>query len=397
MTFDDIINKKKKEWNCSDLMNTANITHGEKLPFSSPLMNWCTYGGIPRDKITEFFGEFSGGKTTTAVDICKNAIEIFKQEYMEHIELLSSRITSGDKSARSELEDFECVGPKKVTYIDLEHTFDLDWSEKLGIAHTDIKLMQPPDVPAEDILQTIEDLICTGEIGLLVLDSIPSLVTGKELEKKYGERTVAPLAGLLTIFFRKIVPKLSRYHCTLLTINQTRDNLDNPYVANTPGGKAAKFYAGLRVQFRIGAPVDFIGNELPTKTENPAGYIINAKIVKQKTAPYDRKQGSYFLMCQSGIRPDFDYASLAIKRYGVIHKAGAWFTICDPYTGEVLETADGKPIKLNGLSKVYEYLATNTEYYERLKKFITDDINGITTDAGTEDENGSESNQTLQL
>ena len=54
MTFDDIINKKKKEWNCSDLMNTANITHGEKLPFSSPLMNWCTYGGIPRDKITEF-------------------------------------------------------------------------------------------------------------------------------------------------------------------------------------------------------------------------------------------------------------------------------------------------------------------------------------------------------
>lgn len=397
MTFDAIINKKKKEWNCNNLMDSANTTRGEKLPFSSPLMNWCTYGGIPRDKITEFFGEPNGGKTTTAVDVCKRAIDIFKQEYIDSVDQLNSRISSGDKSAYSELEELESVGPKKVLYIDLEHSFDSQWAETLGISETDISIMQPPDVPAEEILQTVEELVSTGEIGLLVLDSIPSLVTGTELEKDYGKRTVAPLAGLLTIFFRKIVPKLPRYHCTLLTINQVRDNLDNPYVVNTPGGKAAKFYAGLRIQFRIGAPVDFLGNELPTKTENPAGYIINAKIVKQKTAPYDRKQGSYFLMCQSGIRPDFDYASLAIKRYGAIHKAGAWFTICDPYTGEVLETADGKPIKLNGLSKVYDYLATNTEYYERLKKFITDDINGITTDAGTEDENGSESNQILQL
>ena len=397
MTFDAIINKKKKEWNCNNLMDSANTTRGEKLPFSSPLMNWCTYGGIPRDKITEFFGEPNGGKTTTAVDVCKRAIDIFKQEYIDSVDQLNSRISSGDKSAYSELEELESVGPKKVLYIDLEHSFDSQWAETLGISETDISIMQPPDIPAEEILQTVEELVSTGEIGLLVLDSIPSLVTGTELEKDYGKRTVAPLAGLLTIFFRKIVPKLPRYHCTLLTINQVRNNLDNPYVVNTPGGKAAKFYAGLRIQFRIGAPVDFLGNELPTKTENPAGYIINAKIVKQKTAPYDRKQGSYFLMCQSGIRPDFDYASLAIKRYGAIHKAGAWFTICDPYTGEVLETADGKPIKLNGLSKVYDYLATNTEYYERLKKFITDDINGITTDAGTEDENGSESNQILQL
>ena len=215
-----------------------------------------------------------------------------------------------------------------------------------------------------------------------MIDSIPSLIPRTELEKKIGERTVAALAGLLNVFFRKVVPLLSRYECTLLTINQTRDNLDNPYVVNTPGGKAPKFYASLRMQFRIGAPVDFLGNELPMRTENPAGYLITASLVKQKSAPWDRKQGTYYLMCQSGIRPDFDYALLAVKKYGIIQKGGAWFTVCDPYTGEVLMETDtnsgkDKPVKLNGMAKVYDYLNANPDYYSRLQKFILDDINGV--------------------
>ena len=80
-------------------------------------------------------------------------------------------------------------------------------------------------------------------------------------------------------------------------------------------------------------------------------------------------------MCQSGIREDMDYAQLAIKRYGIISKTGAWFTVSDPNTGEVLERG-GKPVKLNGLTRVYEFLQSDRDYYERLKKFILDDING---------------------
>ena len=151
--------------------------------------------------------------------------------------------------------------------------------------------------------------------------------------------------------------------------------MDNPYVVKTPGGEAPKFYACLRILFQVGQPVDFLGNELPKSAENPAGYIINSKIVKQKSAPNDRKNASYFLMCQSGIREDMDYAQLAIKRYGIISKTGAWFTVSDPNTGEVLERG-GKPVKLNGLTRVYEFLQSDRDYYERLKKFILDDING---------------------
>jgi recombination protein RecA len=247
--------------------------------------------------------------------------------------------------------------------------------------------MQPPNVIGEDLLQTVRDIVSTGEVGLVVLDSIAALTPKAVLEKKIGERTVAALAGLMTTFSMLITPLLTRYHCTLILINQIRDNLDNPYVVNTPGGKAPKFFASLRMQFRKGKFVDFLGGELPNNAENPAGCIIQATITKQKTAPNDRKMGSYYLMFDSGIRPDFDYALLAMNDYSLIRKTGGWYSFVSPKTGEVLENADGKPIKVNGMANVYSYLQTNSTYYEELKEYIMNDINGKSgeiTDDGEE-------------
>lgn len=385
-TVESILKKKSKDWDCENLMGGANKPSGSKIPFSSPLMNWATYGGIPRDKISEFYGEPGGGKTTTCVDICKNALEIFKMEYEELVDELRTKISHGDKSAAAKLADLEDVGPKKVLYIDLEHSFDNKWSKTLGIDNADW-VMQPPDITAEEVLQTTLDLIATGELGLVVLDSIPSLVPSTVLEKKIGERTVAALAGLLTTFVTKLVPMLTRYGCTFIFINQVRDNMDNPYVDNTPGGKGIKFYSSLRIRFRLGKPVDILGNELPTNAENPDGYKIQATLMKQKSAPWDRKNATYFLMSQSGIRPDFDFAQLALKE-GVIQKSGAWFTLCDPSTGAVVVDDSGKPCKLNGLARVYDYLNNNADYYGAVKKYILDKINGIESDSSPEEIGG---------
>ena len=375
VSYADIISKRKREWG-STIMDAAKRPKGKKIPFSSPLLNYSTYGGIPRNQITEFFGDPGGGKSSTSIDICKNAYRIFQSEYQSSYDKLSEKAAGGDKQAKSELADLEELGPKKILYFDLEHAFDGAWATTLGINPEEIDIIQPPDVVAEDILQTVLEIVETGEVGLIVLDSIPSLITRAELEKKLGERTVASLAGLLTVFFRKIVPLLTRYETTLLIINQTRDNLDNPYVVQTPGGKALKFYCSLRIQFKIGSPVDFLGNELPQSTENPAGYIVTAKIVKQKSAPWDRKNGSYYLMAHSGIRLDIDFAQLAVKKYNIISKAGAWLTCTDPYTGSVLEDENGRPVKLNGMAKVLEYLQTNEEYFNQIKQYIIDDIEG---------------------
>lgn len=382
-TYLEILKKKQKEWNCSDLMESAKAERGSKIPFSSPLLNYCTYGGIPRNQITEFFGDPGGGKTSTSIDICKNAYEIFQKEYEDRVDKLQKKANS-DKSIKLELEELEELGPKRVLFIDLEHSFDSAWAKSLGIQDGTIDIMQPPDIVAEDLLQTVQSLIETNQLGLVVLDSIPSLTTRQELEKKYGERTVASLAGLLTVFCRKIIPLLTRYNTTLLVINQVRDNMDNPYVISTPGGKALKFYASLRILFRIGNPVDILGGDLPQSAENPAGYIINAKIMKQKSAPFDRKNGSYYLMAQSGIRIDMDYAKLATVKYNIIQRKGAWFSLTDPYTGEFLEQ-DGSIVKLNGLAKVYDFLQSNQDYYSKLKKYISDDIQGKSPDEVLDD------------
>ena len=372
--FAKIIKDCEKEWACPELMESVNKTGGRKIPFSSPSLNYITYGGIPRAAMTEFYGVPGGGKSTSAIDICKNALEIFTKEYEDEIADIQAKIAKGKKELKSDLSDLMDRGPKKILYIDLEHSFNKKWAATLGITNKAIEIMQPPDIAAEKILQKVEDLIGTGEVGLIVLDSIPSLVPQAELEKKYGERTVAPLAGLMTQFCRKVTQILLRYDCTLLFINQLRANMNNPYVDNTPGGEAIKFYCSLIMCFRLGSPVDFLGNELPQKAENPSGYLINVKMVKQKSAPFDRKLGQYYLMSLSGLRVDFEFANLAIKQYNIIRKSGGWFTICDPETSEPLEV-DDTLVKINGLAKVYDYLQSNPEYYEKLCNFIINDIN----------------------
>ena len=336
MSYLDILNKKAKEWNCLDMLDSVK-DEVPKIPLSSPLINWMLYGGVPRGRIIEFFGEESGGKSTSAVDLCSNALKIFKAEHEIKVQEYRDKIAKGKKEYSGPLEDLIDQGPKAVVYWDLEHTFDWAWASKLDLHKGDIVVVQPGNISGEQICQAIEEIARSGEVGLIVLDSIPSLVTEAEWGKKYGERTVSSLAGLMTTFMRKMPSVCSQNDCTLILINQTRDNMDNPYVIQTPGGRAIKFYSTTRLYFRKGAPLDFAGNELPTNTENPAGYKITVKLMKQKGASFDRKVASYFLMAQTGIRPDFDYAKLAVDKYGIIKKTGAWFTMCDPETGEELE------------------------------------------------------------
>ena len=90
-------------------------------------------------------------------------------------------------------------------------------------------------------------------------------------------------------------------------------------------------------------------------------------------------------MCDTGLRPDFDFAKLAVTKYGICAKAGAWITLKDPYTMKPIEDGKGVPVKVNGLAKLYQYFQDNPEYYQLVQKFILDDINGKREDGEQDD------------
>lgn len=316
--LDDVIrdlNKKSKE----EIVTVGLPTYEfKRIPFTSPRMNYCTFGGIPVGKITEFFGEEHGGKTTTALDIIAN----YQQSEDE----------------------------RKVLYIDAENTLDVEWARKLGVDVDNMIVFKPTSQSAEEIFQFILDAIDTGEIGLWVLDSIGVLASAQELDKTMEEKTYAGISGPLTVFGRKVEMLMHRHQCTGIGINQIRDDLGAMWAGavKTPGGKGWKHYCSCRMQFSKGKYIDEDGNDLNSKAESPAGNYVLMSLVKAKFCPPTRRTGFYTLNYEYGVDYLKDLVEVAIK-YGVISKSGAWFSIIDMETGELLS-------KLQGMSNVYKYL-----------------------------------------
>lgn len=323
------MNKRAKEQIVTIGLNDYSYS---RIPFTSPRMNYCTFGGIPVGKLIEFYGEEHGGKTTTALDIVANYQNM--------------------KDA------------KQVLYVDAENTLDVDWSRKLGVSVEDLIILQPKAQSAEEIFQFIIDSVDTGEIGLWVIDSLGALMSEQELDKQMDEKTYAGIAQALTRFSKKIEMLNARYKCTGIGINQLRDNLNSPYGGSkTPGGKAWKHFCSVRMQFTRGKFIDDKGNELSRSADSPAGNIVVMSMTKNKTCPPTRKTGSYTLNYEEGIDYLHDLVEVAIK-YSVIDKHGGWFDITDIETGEVL--AD----KIQGQANLIDFLDKNTDIMKRVEELV---------------------------
>lgn len=334
--LDDLIsdmNKKSKDEVVSFGLPLFNDE--KRIPFTSPRMNYCSFGGIPVGKITEFYGEEHGGKTTTALDVIANY---------------------------QRLED-----PRKVLYVDAENTLDREWATKLGVDFSPEKFISfnPISQSAEDIFQFIKDAVETGEIGLWVLDSIGALSSAQELEKTIADKTYGGISMSLTKFGREIEGIMHKNGCTGIAINQLRDDLNSPWGGTkTPGGRAWKHFCCVRMQFTRGKFFDDKGNDLPRTSESPAGNYVLMSMTKNKSCPPTRRTGFYTLNYEFGIDYLKDLIEVAIK-YNVIQKSGAWFSIINPETGEQVE-------KFQGQQKVYDYLGDDT--HEEVLTMIEDFI-----------------------
>ena len=299
------------------------------IPFSSPRLNYLSYGGVPRGRITEFYGEESSGKSTLCLDLMANFQKKWPDEY--------------------------------ILYIDIEGTYDTRWASNMGVKSDSVVILNCLGQYAEEVFDQVKEAMETGAFGLMILDSIGAMYSKQASEKSFEDKTYGGIALSLTQFVNQSVPIIKRNNIAFIGINQIRENIGNMYnPISTPGGKAWKFACSQRYMCRKGKFLDDKGNEISSSSENPQGHLIEVKLIKSKTCPSDRRIGKCSLFYRTGIRQDIDLLDLAIK-FDIIHKGGAWFNA----------TINGNDYKWQGQSKVLEALNTN----ELLFNSIKDNVN----------------------
>lgn len=354
--LDKLVQQINKDWKEEIAAKGIKRIETKKLPFTSPRLNYMLYGGLPRGRIIEFAGEENGGKTTSALDICKNAQIVFQEEYEEEL-------ATADDTRRKYLES---RGPKKIVYADCENTLDEDWATKIGVNVDDMYILKPQAQAAEDIFQMLREMAETDEVGLMVIDSLGVMLSKQAYEKEVGEKTYGGISMPLTRFTELAVMFTKKYDCTIIAINQMRDDLNSMYGGRTTtGGKAFKHNCSLRLEFAKGDYIDENYNRMNRSSESPKGNKVMVSIVKTKVCKPDRKTGYYTLMYDYGIDEIADLVETAIK-YDIVHKSGAWFTFIDPDTGELITDEEGNPIKVQGQARVVELLREDDVLREEL-------------------------------
>jgi len=245
-------------------------------------------GGVPRGRVVEIFGPESSGKTTVALHIIAQA-----------------QATGG-----------------LAAFIDVEHALDPTYAKRLGV-DTENLLVSQPDT-GEQALEIAEALVRSGAIDIVVIDSVAALVPRAELEGDMGDAHVGLQARLMSQALRKLTGAISKSRTSAIFINQIREKVGvmfgNPEV--TPGGRALKFYASVRLEVR---KIESIkqGTEI-------AGSRTRAKVVKNKVAPPFR-QAEFDIMYGEGISLIGGVLDVGIET-NVINKSGAWYS----YNGERL-------------------------------------------------------------
>ena len=369
-SLDQIIDEWNKDSGCIVAQKGIEEKVFKRIPFSSATANYMTYGGMPRGKAVEFFGPEGSGKTTSALDMIAQAQKIFEQEYEDELERLRSIVPTGVKQEREIKARLDNLKVKKCVYFDLENTLDLEWAQLLGVDVDNMYLVTPEADSAEKVLQKLLDMLDTGEVGLLVLDSVPHLVPQIIFEESMEKKSYGGVSGPMSVFCSRVPPHLTKSDALLIIINQEREDLDNPYSSySTPGGRALKHLYTVRIRFRKGNLIDEGNREVPSRTPNPAGNIVQMEIIKSKAFKPNRRLGSYTLKYYEGIDQLADLVTMAMT-YNFIVQGGSWYSFLDPDTGEILTDPDGNDLKFQGMAKLLQFLREDEYMFEELKEQV---------------------------
>lgn len=278
-------------------------------------------GGYPRGRVVEIYGPESSGKTTLTLHAIAEAQK------------------QGGIAA----------------FIDAEHAFDRFYAEKLGVDIDNLIISQPDN--GEQGLEIADNLIRSGAIDIVVIDSVAALTPKSEIEGEMGDSKMGLHARLMSQALRKLTGSISKTNCTVIFINQLREKIGvmfgNP--ETTTGGNALKFYASVRLDIRRS-----------TQIKNTDGAVLGnktrVKVVKNKIAPPFRTT-EFDIMYGEGISKVGEIIDLGVE-YEIIKKSGSWFSYGDTKLGQ-------------GRDGVKSLLLDNPELFEELDGKIREAINAL--------------------
>ncbi len=287
-------------------------------------------GGLPRGRMIEIYGPESSGKTTVALHAVAEAQKL------------------GGVAA----------------FVDAEHALDPVYAKKLGVDLENLYVSQPDT--GEQALDIVDALVRSSAVDIIVVDSVAALTPKAEIEGDMGESHVGLQARLMSQALRKLTAIVNKSKTCVVFINQLREKVGvmfgNPEV--TPGGKALKFYASVRIDIRK--------TDILKDTEGAAGNRTRAKVVKNKLAPPFR-QAEFDIMYGEGISQEGCLIDLGIQ-YDVIKKSGAWFSYNDQKVAQ-------------GREKMRQFLKDNPEFAKEIEEKIRAAAKGAPVDevAGAEE------------
>jgi recombination protein RecA len=272
-------------------------------------------GGFPRGRVIEIYGPEASGKTTLAIHAIAEAQK------------------NGGIAA----------------IIDAEHTFDRNYAEKLGVDVENLLISQPDN--GEQALEITDNLIRSGALDIVVIDSVAALTPKAEIEGEMGDSKMGLQARLMSQALRKLTANISKTNTSCVFINQLRDKIGvmfgNP--ETTTGGNALKFYASVRVDIRK-------TNQLK-EGEDIVGSRTRVKIVKNKLAP-PFKKADFDILYGEGISQLGEIVDLGVD-FDIIKKSGSWFSYGDTKLGQ-------------GRDAVKQIIKDNPELYDELKVKISE-------------------------
>lgn len=269
--------------------------------------------GLPKGRVVEIYGPESSGKTTLALHA---VAESQKQGGI-------------------------------AAFIDAEHAFDRFYAQKLGVNIDELLVSQPDN--GEQALEIAENLIRSGAIDIIVIDSVAALTPRSEIEGEMGDSKVGLQARLMSQALRKLTSTISKTGCCCIFINQLREKIGvmfgNP--ETTTGGNALKFYASVRLDIRRVSQIK--------DNENAIGNHVKVKVVKNKVAPPFR-QAEFDIIYGEGISKTGEIVDLGVD-YNIIKKSGSWFSYGETKLGQ-------------GRDAVKKLLIDNPELAEELEKLV---------------------------